>query len=71
MESISNSISLSFKDERTFLLLKFLIIDFCSSFANLLLEIFSFLTVPPEIFYQKTNKLLKQVHVDIHHISDF
>ena len=59
---------LSIKAECTFLLLKFLIIVLCNSSANSLLEIFSFLTVPLDVFYQKIYKPLMQVHVDIHHI---
>ena len=62
---------LSIKGECTFLLLNFLIIGSCNSSANSLLEIISFLLPLPEVFYQKIYKPLKQVHVDIHHISDF
>ena len=57
--------------EYTFLLINFLIIGLCNSSANSLLEIISFLIVPPEIFYQKNYESLKQVHVDIHRILDF
>ena len=62
---------LSVKGECNFLLSNFLIIGFCNSSATSLWDIISFLTVPPERIYQKKYKLLKQVHVDIHHISDF
>ena len=41
------------KGECTFVLFKFLIIGFYSSSANYLLEIFSFLTIPPEAFLSK------------------
>ena len=44
---------LSIKGNCTFILLNFPIIGLCSSSANSLLEIFSFLTVPPEVSYQK------------------
>ena len=57
---------LSIKGECTFLLLNFVIIDLSNSSANSLVEMFSFLTVPPEIY-----KPLKPVHVDIHDILDF
>ena len=40
---------LSIKDECTFIFLNFLMIGLCNSSANSLLEIISFLTVPPEI----------------------
>ena len=62
---------LSIKDECTFLFLKFLIIGLCNSSANSLFEIFSFLTVPAEVFYQKICRTFKQFHVDIHHILEF
>ena len=52
---------LSIKCECTFLLLNFLMIGLCSSFANSLLEIFSFLTAPLEVFYQNIYRPLKQV----------
>ena len=44
---------LPIKGECTFLLLNFLIIGLCNYFANSLLDIFSFLTVPPEVFLSK------------------
>ena len=44
---------LSVKSECTFLLLNFIIIGLRNSSDNSLLEIISFLTVPPEVFYQK------------------
>ena len=59
------------KGKYTFLFSNFLIIGFCSFFANSLLEIISFLTTPPENFLQKICKPLNQVNVDIHHILDF
>ena len=62
---------LSIKDECTFLFLHFLIIDLCNSSADSLLDIIPFVTVPPEVFYQKIYKPLQQVHVGIHHILDF
>ena len=62
---------LSIKGECTFLLLNFLIIGLCNSSANFLLEIFLFSIPLPDVFYQKINRPLKQVHVDIHHILDF
>ena len=51
----------------------------CNSFVDFLLEIISFLTVPPEgdlftseaVFIKKNYKPSKQVHVNIQHISDF
>ena len=46
---------LCIKDERTFLLLNFLLIGLCNSSANPLLEIISFSTVPPEAFFLSTN----------------
>ena len=62
---------LSITDECIFLFLNCLIIGLCNSFANSLLDIISFLTVPPEVFYQNIYNPFKLVHVDIHHISDF
>ena len=78
---------LSIKGECTFLFLKFLIIVLCNSAANSLFEIFSVLIAdlfrvakasdrasveaPPEYFYQKIYKSLKQYLFDIHHIMDF
>ena len=62
---------LSIKAECTFLLLSFLIIGLCSSSANSLLEIFSFLTVPCGLFLLKIYKPLKQIHIDVHHLLDF
>ena len=62
---------LSIKEECTILFLTFLIIGLCNYSADSLFEIFSFLTVPPEIFLSRIQKQLKQVHVDIHHFSDF
>ena len=50
---------LSIKGDCTFLLLSFKIIALCNSSTNSLLEIFSFLTVPPEVFYQKNYRPLK------------
>ena len=44
---------LSIKEECTFLFLNFLVIGFCNSSANSLLEMISFLTVPPEVFLSK------------------
>ena len=44
---------LSIKVECTFLFSNFLIIGLFNSSANSLLEIFSFLTVPPEVFLPK------------------
>ena len=44
---------LSVKGDCVFLLLDFLIIGLCNSSANSLLKIFSFLTVPPEVFLSK------------------
>ena len=41
---------LSIKGECSFLLLNFLIIGFCNCSANSLLEIISFLTIPPEVY---------------------
>ena len=62
---------LSIKGKCTFLLLNFPIIGLCNSSANSLLEIFSFSIPLPELFYQKIYRPLTQVHVDIHHISNF
>ena len=75
------------KDECNFILLNFLIIGLCNSFANSLLGIFSFLiadlfrvakvsdlasvSAPSDVSYQKNYKPLKQVHVDVCHILDF
>ena len=59
------------KGECTFLFLNFLKIGLCNSSSNSLLEVFSFLTIKPEVFCQKIYKPLKQVRVDINHISDF
>ena len=42
---------LSIKVECTFLFFNFLIIGLCNSSANSLLEIFSYLTVLPEVFF--------------------
>ena len=50
---------LSIKGEYTFLFLNCLIISLCNSSANSLLNIISFLTVPPEVFYQKNYKPFK------------
>ena len=61
---------LSVKGECTFLFSNFLIIGLCDSSANSLLEI-SFLIAPTRFFIKKLYRLLKLVHVDIHHISDF
>ena len=68
---ISSPQMLSLKGECTFLFLNFLITDMCNASANSLLEMISFSTVPPEVFYQKVYKPLKQCYVDIHHILDF
>ena len=46
---------LSIKNECTFVFLKFLMIGLCNSPVNSLLEIFSFLTGPPEVFLTKKN----------------
>ena len=70
---------LSTKGECTFVLLNFLITHLCNSSANFLSDIISFLTVPLEVdlstseavSLSKLYKPLKQVHIDIHHISDF
>ena len=61
----------SIKDECTLLFSYFLIIGLCNSYANSLLNIFSFLTFHQKLFYEKNYKPLKQVHVDIYHISNF
>ena len=45
--------TLSIKGGCTFLLSSFLITGFCSSFANSLLKIFSFLIPLPELFHEK------------------
>ena len=50
---------LPIKGEYTFLFLNCLIIGLCNSSANSLLNIISFLTVPPEVFYQKNYKPFK------------
>ena len=64
--------TLSLKGKCTFLLLNVLIIGLCNSSANSLLEIISFLTVLPYVFFnKKIYKRLKQVHVGIYHIVDF
>ena len=64
--------TLSLKGKCTFLLLNVLIIGLCNSSANSLLEIISFLTVLPYVFFnKKIYKPLKQVHVGIYHIVDF
>ena len=42
---------LSIKGECTFLFSNFLIIGLCNSSANFLLDLISFLIVPPEAFY--------------------
>ena len=44
---------LAIKGECTFLSLNFIIIGSCSSSTNSLLDIISFLTVPPEAFLSK------------------
>ena len=64
------------RGECTFCFSNFLTVGLCNSFANS-----SFLETLPglilvfllviEVFYQKNYKQLKQVHVDIHHISIF
>ena len=43
----------------------------CNSSAKSLFDISSFLVALAEVFYQKNYRLLRQVHVDIHYISDF
>ena len=55
------------KDEYTFLLSNFLIIVLCNSPSKSLLYIISFLTVPLEKCFIKSQQL-KQVNVGIHHI---
>ena len=50
---------LSIKCYCTFLFLNFLVIGLCDSSANSLLEIFSFLTVPPKGFLSKNYEPLK------------
>ena len=60
---------LSVKDERTFLLLSFLIIGLCNSSANSLLEIFSMSLL--KVFFQKIHKPLKQDSSGIHNTLDF
>ena len=62
---------LSIKGDCIFLFSNFLIIGLCNSFANSLLEIFSFLITLPEVFLSKMYRALKQDLFDIHHISDF
>ena len=64
---------LSVKDECTFLFSNFLIIGLCNSSAICLLDIISFLIAPAEAFLSKKfiNHWLKQVHVDIYHVSHF
>ena len=62
---------LSIKGECTFLLLNILIFGLCNSSVNSLLDIISFLSLLPEVFYQDVYKPLKEVHADIHHILDF
>ena len=63
---------LSVKSEWTFLFSNVLIIGFCKSAANSLFEIFPFLvSLPQNFFYQKIYRPLKEVRVEIHHISDF
>ena len=66
---------LSIKDECTFIFVIFLIIGLCNSSANSsansLLEIFSFLTVPPEVLLSKKLYTIEARHLYIHHILDF
>ena len=59
---------LSVKGECTFLLLNFLITGLCNSSANFHF-ILIFNTTTRSLFIKK--RPLKQVHVDIHPISDF
>ena len=62
---------LSIKVEFSFLFSNFLVIGLCNSSVNSLLSIISFLIAPPAVFLQKIYNTLKQVCVDLHHISDF
>ena len=65
---------LSMKGECTFLLLRFLIIDLCNSYANSLLEIFSISNTIIRSFLIKKNffiEALKQDLFDINHILGF
>ena len=48
---------LSIKDECTFLSSNFVIIVWCNSFANSLLEIISFLTVPQKVDLSKSEAI--------------
>ena len=50
---------LSINGECSFIFLYFLIIGLCNSSASSLLDTISFLTVLPEVFYQKIYKLLE------------
>ena len=60
---------LSIKSGCVFHFSNVLIIGLCNSSANSLLVLF--LIAPPDIFYQKNYKTLKQVPFHIHHFSDF
>ena len=63
---------LSIKGACVFLFLNVLIIGLCHSSASSSSDIISFFTAPLEVFFcEKSYKPLKQVHVDIHHISNF
>ena len=59
------------KGECTFLFWDFLMTGLRNSSANFLFEIFSFLTVTLEVFYQKIYKPLKQYLFYIHQIRIF
>ena len=77
----------SMKGKCTFLFSNSLIIGLCNISANSLFDIFSILTAavfrvakvfhcasvaaPPEVFYQRIYKPLKQAHDDICHSLDF
>ena len=62
---------LSMKNECTFLFLNILIIGLCNTSANSFSKICSSLTVQPEAFLSKNYRPLKQVYVDVHHVSGF
>ena len=49
----SASQMVSIKDDCTFLSSNFLVIGLCNSYANSLLDIISFLTIPSEVFLTK------------------
>ena len=52
------------KVECAFLFSNFLLTFLCNYSASFLLDVISFLTVPPEVFYQNIYKLSKQIHVE-------